>query len=241
MYRYYNANPNKSNIEDCTIRALSVAEGISWDEAYELLSDSARKLGLMQSDVKAIEEYLNLRYIRIPIYEDTVGEFIKNHPKGVFLITMPGHITVLKNGINYDTFDSSNRIIWNAWLVKQSIPYFFVAFFSAYMLSSFYVKNRKRKKMKEKELKKKEKIKDEEKSSTAYSVIRFVNKRLQVATILLVVSLTVNIFSLYDSIKVRIDKTNENRILIEKNKELIEEAKEEVLGKIEELETKCGT
>ena len=106
------------NIADCSIRALSVAENISWDMAYDMLSDSARKLGLMQSDVNAIEEYLDLRYNRVPIYEETVGEFMENHPKGTYLITMPGHITVLKNGINYDTFDSSNRILWNAWKVR---------------------------------------------------------------------------------------------------------------------------
>lgn len=117
MYRKYNANPNQSNIDDCTIRALSVAEGISWDEAYVLLSDSARKLGLMQSDVRAIEYFLDLRYDRVPVYEETVGEFIKNHKRGVFLITMPGHITVLKNSINYDTFNSKDRPIWNAWEV----------------------------------------------------------------------------------------------------------------------------
>ena len=118
MYRYYNANPNNSNIEDCTIRALSVAEGISWDEAYDMLSNSARDLGLMQSDVRAIEHFLDLRYDRVRVYEETVGEFIKNHKRGVFLITMPGHITVIKNSINYDTFNSKDRPIWNAWYVE---------------------------------------------------------------------------------------------------------------------------
>lgn len=118
MYRYYNSNPNNSNIDDCTIRALSVAEGITWDEAYDLLSESARDLGLMMSSVEAIEEFLDVRYDRVPIYEKKVGEFIKNHKRGVFLITMPGHITVLKNGINYDTFNSKDRPIWNAWEVK---------------------------------------------------------------------------------------------------------------------------
>ena len=117
MYRYYNSNPNNSNIDDCTIRALSVAEGITWDEAYDLLSESARDLGLMMSSVEAIEEFLDVRYDRVPIYEKKVGEFIKNHKRGVFLITMPGHITVLKNGINYDTFNSKDRPIWNAWRV----------------------------------------------------------------------------------------------------------------------------
>lgn len=118
MYRYYNANPNDYNIDDCTIRALSVAESISWDEAYKILSNSARKYGLMQSDVRAIEDFLDERYERVPIYEETVGEFIENHKRGVFLITMPRHITVLKNSINYDTFNSKDRPIWNAWIVE---------------------------------------------------------------------------------------------------------------------------
>lgn len=125
MYRYYNANPNLSNIDDCTIRALSVAEDISWQEAYDLLSKSARDLGLMMSSVEAIETFLDSRYERVPVYEETVGEFIENHPNGTYLITMPGHITVLKGfrnninikNFNYDTFDSSKRIIWNAWEV----------------------------------------------------------------------------------------------------------------------------
>lgn len=117
MYRYMNMNPNGNNIEDCTIRAISVAEGLTWDEAYDKLSKSARKLRLMMSSVDAIEEYLDLHYERVPIREYTVGKFIENHPRGIYLITMRGHITVLKNGINYDTFDSSEREIWCAWEV----------------------------------------------------------------------------------------------------------------------------
>lgn len=117
MYRYFNANPYNHNIEDCTIRAISVAEGISWDEAYDLLSDSARNLGFMLSDVRAIEQFLDLRYYKVPIHERTVGEFIENHTEGTYLITMPGHITVVKNSINYDTFNSSKRPIWSAWSV----------------------------------------------------------------------------------------------------------------------------
>ena len=117
MYKYMNVNPKGNDIEDCTIRAISVAEGISWDEAYDNLSESAKDLGLMMSSVEAIEEYLNERYYKVPIYVETVGDFIKYHPYGIYLITMPGHITVLKNGVNYDTFDSRNREIWSAWKV----------------------------------------------------------------------------------------------------------------------------
>ena len=125
MYKYYNANPNNRKIEDCTIRALAVAEDISWQKAYDMLSESARDLGLMLSDVRAIEHFLDMRYERVPVHERTVGEFIDNHPKGTYLITMPGHITVLKGSkynteiknFNYDIFDPSKRNIWGAWEV----------------------------------------------------------------------------------------------------------------------------
>lgn len=81
MYKYMNANPFNNNIEDCTVRAISVAEGISWDEAYDKLSNSARDLGLMMNSVEAIEEYLDERYDKIPHYSKYVGEFINEYPK----------------------------------------------------------------------------------------------------------------------------------------------------------------
>ena len=96
MYKYMNMNPNGNNVEDCTIRAISVAEGISWDEAYEKLSNSARKMRLMMNSVDAIEEYLDSQYERTCYHDRTVGDFIESHPHGTYLITMRGHITVLK-------------------------------------------------------------------------------------------------------------------------------------------------
>lgn len=120
MYKYLNMNPKGNDIEDCAIRAISVAEEISWDRAYDKLSVSARNKGLMINSVEAIEEYLDSRYERVPFYTDTVGEFIKTHSHGTFLITMQGHITVLKDGINYDTFDCKDRIMWNAWYVPYN-------------------------------------------------------------------------------------------------------------------------
>lgn len=117
MYKYYNANTFKRDVEDCTIRAISVAEGISWDKAYIKLSDYARKRRLMLSSYEAIENYLDDNYERECFKETTVGEFVRKHPNGTYLVTMSGHITVVKDGINYDTFDCSDRIIWCAWRV----------------------------------------------------------------------------------------------------------------------------
>ena len=119
MYKYMNANPFNNNIEDCTVRAISVAEGISWDEAYDKLSNSARDLGLMMNSVEAIEEYLDERYKRACHYSKTVGEFLEEHSKGTYLITMQGHITVIIDGILYDTFDCRDKKMWCVWEVKN--------------------------------------------------------------------------------------------------------------------------
>lgn len=89
MFKYYNANEFGYDVEDCTIRAVSVAEGISWDKAYKKLSNYARERGLMLSSVESIEEYLNDNYERICQTGVTVKEFTEIYPIGTFLITMP--------------------------------------------------------------------------------------------------------------------------------------------------------
>lgn len=114
---YYNANEFGNHVEDCTIRSISVAEGISWDEAYRKLSDYARERGLMMNSVESIEEYLDENYNRICIEDMTVGEFAECNPYGTFLVTMLGHITTIKNGEIIDTFNPSDRIMWCAWEV----------------------------------------------------------------------------------------------------------------------------
>jgi len=88
-YRYYNANPYQLNAEDCSARAISSLENISWSDAYKKLSNFARKRGLMMNSVQSIEAYLDSFYDRVPIREKTVGEFIKNHKHGKYAIVMP--------------------------------------------------------------------------------------------------------------------------------------------------------
>ena len=89
MFTYYNANKFGYDIEDCAIRAISVAEGISWDKAHKKLCDYARKRGLMLSSVESIEEYLDDNYERVCLEDCTVGEFAYDNPYGTYLVTMP--------------------------------------------------------------------------------------------------------------------------------------------------------
>lgn len=118
MYKFYNNNPLKNNVSDCATRAISLAEGESWDYTYKKLSNLARMNGQMMDNVDFIEDYLDEHYPRECHYSKTIKEFCEEYPTGVYLCTMPGHITCVIDGCIYDTFDPSNRTMRCAWKIE---------------------------------------------------------------------------------------------------------------------------
>ena len=119
MWKYYNANVKGKFVNDCVIRAISKAEGKTWNETYEELSDIAQEQGILLDDVNFVEPLLDSRYERICYKNKFVGDFANDNPKGTFLITMHGHISCCIDGVIYDTFDCRDRIMWCAWKVKE--------------------------------------------------------------------------------------------------------------------------
>ena len=119
MYKFYNANARGNFVNDCTIRAISLAEGKTWDETYMELSDIAQKNGIILDDVNFIEPLLDYRYERVCYRDKYVGDFVEQNPEGTYLITMKGHITCVIDGVLYDTFDCRDRVMWCAWEVPN--------------------------------------------------------------------------------------------------------------------------
>lgn len=118
MYRFHNANAKGVFVNDCVVRAISVAECEKWDETYDRLSDLAQKEGTLLDDVNFVENYLDSKYRRVNHYSKTIGEFAEEYNKGTYLATMAGHITVIRDGVVYDTFDCRDREIWDAWEIN---------------------------------------------------------------------------------------------------------------------------
>ena len=124
MYKFYNANVHGNFVNDCVVRAIAVAECKTWDEAFDYLSDLAQEDGILLDDVRFVEDYLDTEYKRVPHYSKTVGEFSEEYPIGTYLVTMPGHITVIIDGVLYDIFDCRNRTMWTAWKVDKRCNHF---------------------------------------------------------------------------------------------------------------------
>ena len=123
MYKYYNANPKGFHIHDCTVRAISLATGKSWDLTYKELCDYARIHCVMPDDVNSIDDYLNEHFEKIYYCDRNclvpIRDFITSQPKGIYLITMSGHITCCIDGCIYDTFNPSDRFIWGIYKVRR--------------------------------------------------------------------------------------------------------------------------
>ena len=117
MYKFYNANARGNFVDDCVIRAISVAENNTWDYTYNKLSDLAQAKGRMIDDRIFVRDYLDRNFKRIPTGNILVGELASEYPDSVLLITMTGHITCSINGVIIDSFDCRNRRVENAWIV----------------------------------------------------------------------------------------------------------------------------
>ena len=75
-YKFYNANPLNNNVADCTIRAISVAEGKTWDKTYKELSKIAQSEGILLDDVNFVENYLDKKIINGGKFNEK--DFIRN-------------------------------------------------------------------------------------------------------------------------------------------------------------------
>ncbi len=121
-FKYLNLNPKRRDVSDCTVRAFALAHDISWYDAYDILSSYARDECIVIDDTKFIDKFLNDRYdyqcLKCQNIKKRVGDFCYTLPKGVFLITMSGHITCMIDGIIYDTWDPSDKYAWRVWHIR---------------------------------------------------------------------------------------------------------------------------
>lgn len=119
---YYNANPLGRKVNDCTVRAISLATNSTWDETYDWLSSYAKEQAIMMDEVDYIDEFLEKNFTKLCGCKNqvkvTIAQFVETHPVGTFLITMNGHITCCINGCIYDTFNPKDRIVWGVYEVR---------------------------------------------------------------------------------------------------------------------------
>lgn len=119
MWKYYNPNPQKNNVGDCTVRAISKALYQSWDVTYAELAAMGFMIGDMPSANHVWGAYLRRNHFERELVpsEDiyTVNDFCRDNPKGVYVLALQGHVVCVVDGDYYDTWDSGREIPIYYW------------------------------------------------------------------------------------------------------------------------------
>jgi len=124
---YLNLNPLEKNTGDCVVRALSFALNQTWDETYWQLCEKGFERAEMPSWNSSWWDLLKDKNYRRYVIPDTcpdcytIEDFCHDHPKGRYVVFIPhssersGHVTVVEDGIVYDTWDSTKEVPLVYW------------------------------------------------------------------------------------------------------------------------------
>lgn len=123
MWIYANPNPEKKDVPDCVIRAISIALNKPWEETFDELTMVARYDHSITSDDHVWGHYLYwLGFIPFILPEScpecvTVQAFASIFRKGIYIIGTGFHAVAVINGDYYDTWDSGNVVPTFFWKI----------------------------------------------------------------------------------------------------------------------------
>ena len=126
MWIEYNANPVSNIEEDCAIRAVSVALGISWDNAFDLIAHNAKAMGSVMHSNAAFGSVLRQNGFYRAIIPNrcpdcyTVRDFCLDNPRGIYVVGTGSQVVTVVDGDYIDTWDSGNEIPIYYWYKEGS-------------------------------------------------------------------------------------------------------------------------
>ncbi len=124
MWIYYQPNPCGRAVGDCSVRALSKALNMSWEEAYDEICTAGYNMCDMPSSDSvwgAVLRKYGFYRKSLPSFCPscyTVEDFCDDYPIGIYVLGLGGHVTTVIDGDIYDSWDSSQEIPVYFWYKK---------------------------------------------------------------------------------------------------------------------------
>lgn len=121
MYQYYNPNPAGRTVGDCSIRALTKALDIDWEQAYAKVTVNGFRMNDMPSSDSVWGSVLRMHgFYRLSIPNTcpdcyTMEDFCEDNPKGTFVLGTGSHVATVKDGVLYDSWNSSKEVPIYVW------------------------------------------------------------------------------------------------------------------------------
>lgn len=125
MWQQYNPNPDGLQVGDCVIRAVTMACGMTWEDAYLALCMEGYRLHDLPNANRVWGHYLQEHgFTREWLPEScpvcyTVAQFASDHPQGTYILAIDGHAVCVQDGCWFDSWDSRDRVPLYAWHKKE--------------------------------------------------------------------------------------------------------------------------
>ena len=120
-WKQFNENPAGRNVGDCAVRAVSVSLGVDWETAFALIASNAFQMGDMPSSNAVWGSVLRQHGFRRSVVPNncpdcyTAEEFAAERPEGVYVLGFGNHVATVRDGVIYDSWDSSREIPQYFW------------------------------------------------------------------------------------------------------------------------------
>lgn len=125
MWIKTNPNPRKKEVNDCVIRAIAIATGMSWLDVY----DDLYRVGRSEYDMMSSNAVWGL-YLYQCGFEPfllpescprciTVREFARRFPHGRYIVGTGTHAIAVISGDYYDSWDSGSTVPSYFWRISD--------------------------------------------------------------------------------------------------------------------------
>lgn len=126
-FKFNNPHPKGLFVKDCVKRAITLATGKDYKQV-QLDLNRLKKITYSNkfNDNKNYKYYLeNILQAEKLSFPAEKGKsritgllFAIEHPEGTYVLRMAGHLSCCINGIINDTWDCSDKCVYNAWKIK---------------------------------------------------------------------------------------------------------------------------
>lgn len=120
MFQYYNAEPSGEKLQDCVIRAISLALQTPYYRIVKLLNMNGEFYSCDEISLYCYEKLLeNLGFKKQDTYNRKVSDIAQLG--SVVLIRIPGHLTCSIDGVVFDIWDCSDKEADCYWGIDRSV------------------------------------------------------------------------------------------------------------------------
>lgn len=120
-YQFFNPNPLGKLTGDCSVRAISAALNLTWDEAYALITANGFVMADMPNANSVWGRALQVRGFKREAIQNscpdcyTAGDFCRDNKTGIYVLGFGTHVCTVKDGVIYDSWDSSREVPQYFW------------------------------------------------------------------------------------------------------------------------------